>query len=531
MRFLSAFLALSALAAAADSSAGRCTGAKPFAPGAGDWNGWGVDATNSRFQPQPGFAAADVPRLKLKWAFGFPGETRTQSQPVIVGGRVFVGSTGGTVYSLDASSGCLYWTYDAGGFVKAAPTIVRLTSGGRASRWAAYFGDGRGYAHAVDAETGQLLWKTKVDEHPAARITGSPTYYKGRLYVPVASGEETLEAATPKYECCKFRGSLAALDAETGRVIWKTYTVPDPAKPYKTNAEGTTLYGPAGAGIWSAPTIDEKRKRIYAGTGNSYTGIDLPTSDSILAFDLDTGSLLWSQQVTPGDNWVPGCPKAANCPDKPGDDLDFGSAPALRTLSGGKQILVATQKSGVVYGMDPDDRGKVLWKTRIGVGSGMMGGIAWGAAHEGTTAYVAVADYNRPDGTPGLYALRTDSGEKLWSSPAPKDSGNPAQAAAVSAMPGIVFSASFGGHLRAYAVGPRMFEGNLAGANIAPGQIVWDFDARRDFPTVNQVPAKGGSFDGGGVAISHGMVITTCGYGFAGGAPGNVMLAFTVDGK
>ncbi len=526
MRFLSALLAFSALAAAADSSGGHCTGAKPFAPGAGDWNGWGVDASNSRFQSQPGLAAADVPRLKLKWAFGFPGETRTQSQPVIVGGRVFVGSTSGVVYSLDASTGCLYWTYDAAGFVKAAPTIVRL-----GSRWAAYFGDGVGWAYALDAETGRLLWKTKLDDHPAARVTGSPTYYKGRLYVPLASGEETLEAATPKYECCKFRGSLSALDAETGRVIWKTYTVPDPAKPYKTNAEGTALYGPAGAGIWSAPTIDEKRKRIYAGTGNSYTGIDLPTSDSILAFDLDSGSLLWAQQVTPGDNWVPGCPKAANCPDKPGDDLDFGSAPALRTLSGGKQILVATQKSGVVYGMDPDDRGKVLWKTRIGVGSGMMGGIAWGAAHEGTTAYVAVADYNRPDGTPGLYALRIDSGAKLWSTPAPKDAGNPAQAAAVSAMPGIVFSASFGGHLRAYAVGPRMFNGNIAGANLAPGQIVWDFDAHRDFPTVNQVSAKGGSFDGGGVAISRGMVITTCGYGFAGGAPGNVMLAFTVDGK
>ena len=514
MRLLLILLTLPLIAAAADSS-GRCDSAKPFTPGRGDWNGWGVDAINSRFQSQPGLTAAAVPRLKLKWAFGFPGETRTQSQPAIVGGRVFVGTTKGTVYSLDAATGCLYWSYETGAFVKAAPTIVRL-----GSRWAAYFGDGHGYAYAVDAETGREIWKTQVDDHPAARITGSPTYYKGRLYVPVASGEETL-AATPKYQCCTFRGSLAALDAETGHVIWKTFTVPDPAKPYKTNAEGTALYGPAGAGIWSAPTIDEKRKRIYAGTGNSYTGIDLPTSDSILAFDLDSGSLLWSQQVTPGDNWVPGCPKAANCPDKPGDDFDFGSSPALRNLGGGKQILVATQKSGVVYGLDPDERGKVLWKTRIGVGSGMMGGIAWGAAHQGTTAYVAVADYNRPNGTPGLYALRTDSGEKLWSTPAPRDAGNPAEAAAVSGMPGIVFSASFGGHLRAYTTGDRD----------QPGKIVWDFDARRDFETVNHVAAKGGSFDGGGPAISHGMVIVTCGYGFAGGVPGNVMLAFSVDGK
>jgi polyvinyl alcohol dehydrogenase (cytochrome) len=516
MRLLLILLAVPALVLAADASAGGCASAKPFTPGAGDWNGWGVDHVNSRFQPRPGLAASDVPKLKLKWAFGFPGETRTQSQPVIVGGRVFVGSTSGAVYSLDAATGCLYWTYDAAGFVKAAPTIVRM-----GNRWAAYFGDGRGYAYALDAETGRLIWKTMLDEHLAARVTGSPTYYNRRLYVPLASGEETLEASTPKYECCKFRGSLAALDAETGKIIWKTYTVPDPPRPYKTNAEGTSLYGPAGAGIWSAPTIDEKRKRVYAGTGNSYTGIDLPTSDSILAFDLETGSLLWSQQVTPGDNWVPGCPKAANCPDKPGDDLDFGSSPSLRSLPGGKQVLVATQKSGVIYGLDPDNRGKVLWKTRLGVGSGMMGGIAWGAAYDGKTAFTAVADYNKPNGTPGLYAVRIDTGEKIWSTPAPKDAGNPAQAAAVSGMPGIVFSASFGGHLRAYTVGPGG----------TPGQIVWDFDARRDFETVNHVPAKGGSFDGGGPAISHGMVITTCGYGFAGGVPGNVMLAFSVDGK
>jgi polyvinyl alcohol dehydrogenase (cytochrome) len=377
------------------------------------------------------------------------------------------------------------------------------------------------YAHAVDAETGQAIWKTKLDDHPAARITGSSTYYNDRLYVPVASGEETLEPSTPKYECCKFRGSLAALDAHSRQNHLETYTVPDPARPYKTNAEETSLYGPAGAGIWSAPTIDEKRKRVYAGTGNSYTEIDLPTSDSILAFDLETGSLLWSQQVTPGDNWLPGCPKAVNCPEKPGDDLDFGSSPSLRSLPHSKQVLVATQKSGVIYGLDPDDRGKVLWKTRLGVGNGMMGGIAWGASFEGTTAFAAVADYNRPDGTPGLYAERVDSGEKVWATPAPKDAGNPAQAAAVSGIPGIVFSASFGGHLRAYTAGPGS----------KPGEIVWDFDAWRDFDAVNQVPAKGGSFDGGGPAISRGMVVTTCGYGFAGGIPGNVMLAFSEDGK
>jgi polyvinyl alcohol dehydrogenase (cytochrome) len=511
--FLFAFLVIPALAVAADSAAGHCSGnPKPFAPGAGDWNGWGVESTNSRYQPEPGLAAADVPKLKVKWAFGFPGESRNQAQPVIVGGRVFVGTTGGALYSLDASTGCLYWTYTAGGGIKNAISIVRAD----APRWVAYFGDAGGYAHAVDAETGAPIWKVKVDEHPAARVTGSPTYYQGRLYVPVASGEETLQAQ-PKYECCTFQGSLVSLDAKTGRTLWKTRTIPDPPKPYKKNAEGTQLYGPAGAGIWSAPTIDAKRKRIYVGTGNSYTGIDLPTSDAILAFDLDSGSLLWSSQVTPGDNWIPGCPRAINCPENPGDDLDFGNSPVLRTLEGGKQVLVASQKSGVIYGLDPEARGKILWKTRLGVGNGLLGGIGWGTAFDGANAFAAIADYNKPDGTPGLYAIRVDTGEKLWGTPAPQGAGNRAQAAAVSVIPGVVFSGSFGGHLRAYSS--------------TTGEIVWDYNAVQDFQTVNQIPAKGGSFDGGGVAVAHGLVVTVSGYGFAGGVPGNVLLAFSVDGK
>jgi polyvinyl alcohol dehydrogenase (cytochrome) len=502
-----------------DAAAGRCSGnPKPFSPGAGDWNGWGVDASNARYQPRPGFQAADAPRLKLKWAFGFPDDTQAAGQPVIVGGRVFVGSNGGQVYSLDASTGCVYWTYDAGGIVRSAISIIKSPKSSRqgTSQWIAYFGDYHASAHAVDAETGKLLWKVEIDDHPSAHISGAPAYFKGRLYVPVASVEE-LDAVSAQYECCTFRGSLNALDAETGRIIWKTYSIPDPPKVYKTNSAGTKLYGPAGAGIWSSPTIDAKRKRVYVGTGNSYTGVAIPTSDSIAAFDLATGSMLWSSQVTPGDNWVPGCPKNPNCPENPGEDVDFGSSPVLRSLSGGKQILVASQKSGVIYGLDVDQRGKVLWKTRIGVG-GAQGGIQWGPALDDHIAYAAVSDVNQLDkGTPGMYAIKIDTGEKVWTTPAPDGAGNKAQLSAVSAMPGLAFSGSWGGHLRAYST--------------KTGEIVWDFDALHDFATVNHVPAQGGSFNGGGPAIANGLVITNCGYGFVGGKPGNVLLAFSVDGQ
>jgi len=501
-----------------DPATGRCPGnPKPFSPGAGDWNGWGVDSSNARYQPHPGFEATDAPRLKLKWAFGFPDDTQAAGQPIIVSGRVFVGSNGGMVYSLDAATGCVYWTYDAGGIVRSAISIIKAPNSSRQkTHWIAYFGDYHAFAHAVDAETGKPLWKVKVDDHPAARITGSPAYHEGRLYVPVASSEE-LDGGSPQYECCTFRGSMNALDAETGRVIWKTYSIPDPPKSYKTNSAGTKLYGPAGAGIWSSPTIDAKRKRIYAGTGNSYTGVTIPTSDSIVAFDLAAGSMLWSSQVTPGDNWVPGCPKSPNCPENPGDDVDFGSAAILHSLPGGKQVLVATQKSGVIYGLDVDQRGKVLWKTRIGAG-GAQGGIQWGAAVDDRTAYAAVSDVSQRDkGTPGLYAIKIATGEKLWTTPAPDGAGVKAQLSAVSAMPGLAFSGSWGGHLRAYST--------------KTGEIVWDFDAMRAFETINHVSAQGGSFNGGGPAISNGMVITNCGYGFVGGKPGNVLLAFSVDGR
>ena len=492
---------------------GRCTAPpKAFALAEGDWNGWGLDLDNSHHQPKPGLAAADVGRLKLKWAFGFPRDPMAFAQPTVAGGRVFVGSVSGAVYSLDAATGCIFWTYPAGAGVRTAISIGKLPSG----KWAAYFGDIRANAHAVDADTGTRIWKVKLEDHPVARITGSPVLVNGRLYVPISSIEEA-SAQQPTYSCCTFRGSLAALDAATGGLLWKSYSVLDPAKPYKQSKNGTQLLGPAGAAIWSSPTIDLKRKVIYAATGNSYTGIDINTSDAILAFDLETGKLLWSSQVQPKDNFIIGCPSHPSCPDESGPDFDFGSSPVLRTLADGKQILVAAQKSGVVYGLDPCNKGKILWQTRVGRGSA-LGGIEWGHAADGSLAYAAVADrLNRKDGTPGLYAIDLATGERKWSTPAPAVGGNPAQSAAIAVIPGAVFSGALNGHFRAYST--------------ATGEILWDFDTNRPFDTVNGVQAKGGSIDAPGPVIAHGMVFTNSGYGIFGGIAGNVLLAFSVDGK
>lgn len=505
------------------SGAAKCdASAKPLAMGRGDWNGWGMDTDNSRFQPNPGLTAADVPRLKLKWAFGYEGARSAATQPSVVGGRVFAGGEGGAVYSLDAKTGCVYWTMKADAGVRTAVVVAKAKS---QNGYVAYFGDARANFYAVDAESGQTLWKIKMDNHPASRITGAPKFHAGRLYVPVSSVEEAF-AAQPKYECCTFRGALAALDAETGKEIWRSYTIPDAPKPYRKSRVDTQMFGPAGAAVWSSPTLDLERNLVYVTTGDSYTGVDADTDDAIIAFHMDTGAMVWHRQTTAKDNFVVGCPNVPNCPEAPGPDHDFGSSAILRSIGGGKQVLVAGQKSGTVWGLDPDRKGEILWHTKVGHG-GALGGVQWGQAADGKNVYAPISDrFQGANAKPGLHALDLATGNVVWSAPSPTGTCTPqpgrrcefGYSAAVSVIPGVVFAGSLDGHFRAFSTGS--------------GEILLDFDASRKFDTVNGVAAaSGGSIDSGGAAIVDGMVFTHSGYINFGGTTGNVLLAFSVDGK
>jgi len=349
--------------------------------------------------------------------------------------------------------------------------------------------------------------------------------YHDRIYVPVSSFEETA-GRDAKYECCKFRGSIVTLNAYTGKVLWKSFTVQDEPKPFKKNSSGTQMYGPAGGAIWSAPTLDLKRKLIYVGSGNSYTDAPTAHSDAIIAMDMETGKMKWANQVTPKDNFLVGCrqPGVGNCPEEAGPDYDFGSSPILRTLSNGKQVILAGQKSGVIYALDPDDNGKKVWEVKVGNG-GALGGIEWGFAADGENVYVPVADVGGAARKPGITALKISNGEKLWNVPAPPAKCgwgttrcNNSQSAAATVIPGIVFSGTADGHLRAYA--------------IKDGAVVWDFDtAAQPYDAINGMKAKGGTLDGGGPTIANGVLYTNSGYGRLIGQPGNVLLAFTVDGK
>jgi polyvinyl alcohol dehydrogenase (cytochrome) len=488
------------------------------------WNGWGVDLDNSRFQSADAarITADQVPKLKLKWAFGFPAAFTAYAQPVVAGGRVFVGSAAGLVYSLDAATGCTYWSFQADGGVR---TAITIGPGG-----IAYFGDLRAEVYALNAVTGKLLWKKALDPHPVARITGSPKLYEGRLYVPVSSREEWA-AASPAYQCCTFRGSVAALDAKTGRQIWRTYTVSERARVVETTNLGVQIWGPSGGAVWSSPTIDPKRKALYVGTGDGYTKPSTPLTDAVLALNLATGKILWSRQITPQDDWNTSCfqPGNSNCPKDAGPDYDFGSSPILRALPDGHSVVLAGQKSGVIFALDPDKKGEIVWQTRLGKG-GVLGGIQWGPAADSQAAYVAISDVGAvvgPDGLQpdpklggGLFAVQISTGKKLWSA-LPREEGcqtprcSPGQLAAVSAIPGVVFSGSLDGHFRAYSS--------------QDGRVLWDYDTLREFPTVNQVPAKGGSLDGAGAAVAGGMVFVNSGYGHNYEIPGNVLLAFGTE--
>ncbi len=209
------------------------------------WNGWSADGANTRFQPakNAGIAAGDVARLKLKWSFGLPGATSVYGQPSVVAGRVFVAADTGYVYSLDAATGCVYWSFLAEAGVRNAVSIAPVNG----EEFAAFFGDQKGNVYAVNARTGSQIWTAQVEDHPLTRLTGAPKVYESRVYVPVASGEEGT-AAQPNYPCCTFRGSVVALDASTGKQIWKTYTISGGAPRGAQKFQGRRVMGTVGIG-------------------------------------------------------------------------------------------------------------------------------------------------------------------------------------------------------------------------------------------------------------------------------------------
>jgi polyvinyl alcohol dehydrogenase (cytochrome) len=527
----------------------KCEINHPIRASSSDWPAMGLEPSSNRYQTHPGLSAHDVPKLKLKWAFSLAGG----GQPIVIGDWLFTTNRGGKFYALDAKTGCVHWA-TVGVASRTTPMVVRSSIS--PSGWATFIGTGNRIVRAFDAQTGQELWKSDpLESHPSSGISGAPTVWGDQIFVPLSSGEEAA-AIQKTYACCTFRGSLVALDLRTGHKQWQRFMIEEPLHPTHENEQGVQMQGPAGAAVWASPTVDPKRGLVYVVTGDSYTEASTDGDDAVVAIEMKTGKVRWKHQVTTGDNFIMGCTgptRSPNCPSPMGPDFDFGASAVLFSLRSGSQILIAGQKSGLVYGFDPDN-GRLLWTTRVGDGSA-LGGVEWGIASDDRYVYIPNSDIlqllnaaavaqgratltgEQSEGKPGLTAVDPVNGKIRWQTPAPnapchyagdrsRDSSGGtcirAQSAAPAVIPGLVFSGTVDGWLRAY--------------DASSGKIVWEFSTTaQTYDTINGVKGQpGGGIDGMGPTIAGGMLYTMSGFNGAsrtGGNGINVLLAFSVDGR
>jgi polyvinyl alcohol dehydrogenase (cytochrome) len=484
---------------------------------------WGMGLENKRYiSDNIEINARNVEKLALSWAFAFPEATRARSQPTIAGNTLYTCSQHGLIYALDVATGCIRWTFQVETEVRSA-IVIGTDKNGEANRL--YFGDFKANVYAFDLKKRTLLWKKRVEPHEQATITGSLALYQNRLYVPVSS-TEVIAAYNPQYPCCTFRGSVVALDTEDGKEVWKTYMTDTP-EPQGLTSAGVQRYAPSGAPIWSNPTLDLKRGLIYIGTGENYTRPATHTSDAIIALSMDTGKMKWIRQTISQDSWNGACtpPGSANCPENHGPDYDFGAPPILIRRAEGDLVL-AGQKSGMVYALDPDNEGKIVWQKRVGRG-GIMGGVHWGMASDGQTLFVPINDHDAWEADkskpayPGLHALDIANGTIKWSvvekNRCPSDVKwvcDSGLSAAITAIPDMIFGGALDGMLKAYAT--------------SDGKVLWEFDTNQDFTTVNGVKGYGGTIDSAGAVVVGNHLFINSGYAKFGEKAGNVLLCFKI---
>jgi polyvinyl alcohol dehydrogenase (cytochrome) len=486
--------------------------------------GWGIDPENTHAVAGPvgGISKENLQKLHLKWAVGLRGAIRVRSQPTFGGGAMYVGAQDGRVTALNLRSGCARWTFQAPTEIRTGLVVSPWKRGDGSARPLLYFGT-KATVYALDARTGKEVWEQAPDKHPITILTAAPVLSRGVLYVGVASLEEISTSA--KYECCTFRGSLIAYDAQSGREIWRYYTIDDPAKVQGTTSSGTKILAPSGAGVWNPLAIDEKRSQLTFATGNNYSRPATVTSDAVIALDLKTGKRKWVYQATHEDAWDTGCVWGHSdmCPNPEGPDFDFAAATILATASGGRDYIVAADKSGHVYALDPDD-GRLVWKVPVGRG-GSSGGIEFGLAVRGNAVYVGVNDFD--DGKtkyteaarPGLYALDLSTGKYLWKAP---DSGETCRGkprclsgiyAGISTVPELVLAGNDDGWLRIY--------------DAQDGHVLWRYDMTASVTTVGGGRSSGGAMGGPTYPVAyHGMLVVPSGWGMLQYMPGNAVFVF-----
>ncbi|MCP5144053.1 MAG: PQQ-binding-like beta-propeller repeat protein [Gammaproteobacteria bacterium] len=489
--------------------------------------GFGLGFENHRqlSAAQAGLTTAQLKNLEVAWTLGFPQTGNMRAQPAVVGDTMFLPiADSGQLFAFDINgSPCVKWVYEHGVPLRTHVNYGTLADG----RPVIVFGDAAAHVQMLEAATGKLLWRTSLRVTSVSNTTGMPVMYNGRIYAPVSSGELNMGAA-PEYECCTSHGAVAALDAETGAILWVYHTMEN-ATRRSVSRVGTQQWGPSGAPIWTTPAIDPARGVLYVGTGQNTSAPATDTSDAVLAIDLEDGSLRWKFQATANDIYLTGCmfdPNGPNCP--PGysvmKDWDFGASIIIGKRRDGSDILLAGQKNGVIWALDPDQHGQLLWTRKLGPG-GPLGGIHWGMAYDANTVYVPVNKIGNPaeeNGPPGLHALDVDSGAVRWSFFPEADCRGTRQ----QEVPGC--ERNFGLSAATLVVDGAVIQGSNDGwvriFDAAKGTPLFQFDTARSFNTVNGVPAHGGSIDNASVTAANGLLLVQSGYGLL-GTPGNVLIA------
>jgi polyvinyl alcohol dehydrogenase (cytochrome) len=504
---------------------------------------WGLGSNNARHALDARIDRQHVDRLELQWSIALPAVTTMRSQPVVAGDTVFLGSKGAHLLALDRHSGCVRWSFKTDAPVHSALTLDR-TADGVATL---FFADEMANVYAVDATRGTLRWRERVKWFPASIVSGPITYHDGRVFVPMSSFE-VAAAGLPAHECCRSHGGIQALDAVTGRAIWRHDTTPPAAKTF-VNRDGVQMWGPSGAVVWNSPTIDARRGLLYFGTGQNSSSPATATSDAIIALDMATGERRWMFQALADDAWNAACLSGgASCPQENGPDFDFGAAVILLERKQG-DLLLAGQKSGEVLALDPDRNGAVVWRRRIGSGSS-NGGVHHGLATDGERVYVPIADPERKIPgyvpKPGVYALAVDNGELVWAqpvqrgctidpadaplvglaemargksqrSPWPECSYYYGQSAAAVVANGVVYAGALDGRLRIFDAGN--------------GELLRVIDTKQPYRASNGVDGHGGAIDVGGAIVAGDQLFVLSGYGMFGQMPGNMLLVYGLPAK
>ncbi len=479
------------------------------------WSNWGNGLSNQRVQAKSSLNPQNINQLELKWAFGFNDSIRIRSQPLVTEDTIYIGSQSGHVYALSLDTGCQWWSFKADAEVRGAITLSD-------NKKSILFTDFAANVYRLNSLNGEIEWKKNVATHPLTTITGSIAVTQDSVFIPLSS-TEVVSAIDPNYMCCTFRGGLIALNTSNGDERWKMHTVPEPKKT-GYNSNRISSWGPSGAPVWSTPTIDLERGLIYIGVGQNYSHPATELSDAIIAIGIESGRVVWHKQTLSGDVWNAACvTNRINCPGEYGPDYDIGASIIL--IEGDKDMLIAGQKSGMVFAMDPDDNGSIIWQKRVGRG-GKKGGVHWGMTIDDDSIFVPIADLpekipSQYSPMPGIHALRIKDGSKEWYRPAlpvcedEKYHCYPSVSAAPSRVGSMIITGSMNGIIEIIST--------------KDGNLLWSFDTAKQFKTINQISANGGSIDSNGPIIAGNHLIATSGYDIYGQLTGNILLVFSIE--